>query len=145
MSVEESSSSIPKHTIQLNKSNNSKSLAGNGNQAFPRAPLERHLPSPLLMKKAAEKSFKASSEFYQKNANAVAVIAAVILEACIQVLLTGTVGNQYSDTQTMLFFVCAMEGLSLFFSNLIMMVFSLETGSSKHAAHFSSCNLVDTN
>lgn len=75
----------------------------------------RHLSSP-----ARGKTVKVSREFYQKNTNAVAVVAAVILGAGIQTLLGAT--DDYNAAENMLFMVCILEGLCLFFSNLIMMV-----------------------
>jgi hypothetical protein len=83
--------------------------------------LVKPLSSPLL-KKTVEKSLKATREFYQKNSNATGVVAAVILGAGMQVLLGVTSGEQYSDAESLLFMVCILEGLCLFFGNLIMMV-----------------------
>ena len=84
----------------------------------------RHLSSP-----ARGKAVKVSREFYQKNTNAVAVVAAVILGAGIQTLLGAT--DDYNAAENMLFMVCILEGLCLFFSNLIMMVMLTDFALSK--------------
>lgn len=89
-----------------------------------RNPLAVSLETPVSLQaplpKATQKSFKASRDFYQKNTNAIAVIAAVILGAGMQNLLENT--DDYNTAENLLFMVCILEGLCLFFSNLIMMV-----------------------
>ena len=100
----------------------------------PSTPLDMSPTSPLLLKKAAAKALKASRDFYQKNSNAISIVASVILGAGMQVLLASTKGEQYSHSQSLLFLACALEGLSLFFSNLIMMVSSCQSISSSTSA-----------
>lgn len=95
----------------------------------PSAAIDKSPTSPLLLKKAAAKALKASRDFYQKNSNAISIVASVILGAGMQVLLASTQGEQYSYTQSLLFLACALEGLSLFFSNLIMMVSCCQSSS----------------
>lgn len=72
-----------------------------------------------------KKSMKANKNFYQSNATATSVVSALVLNACVNTLMslaTSSSSSSYNTPTMLLFCVCVSEGLSLFFGNVLLLM-----------------------